>query len=458
MAEIKNIPVGKILITGDNPRKEFDLDKLNDLGESILGHGLLQPIIVRPKDDYYELVIGERRLRAALLKGVFEIEARIEDLDDATCMELRLIENIQRVDLTDADKGDGVYALMESHPEKYPTIAEVAKSLRTPVDTIYKWTDKSRKISKYVKSLTGLRKLSEDHVAKLQKYDHETQDNFADLILKHELTATSMRKFVKLYDDSPFSDLDELAKEAKGIKIVKIEMETLSPEARNEVEVIIEKKKKEMEKKRTESLEKARRAPRNSNIKSEPKVTEKKQAVKKLDPKVAEEINAVKAIAPEEIEEVVTETIAQEALKRKLEKPRTITPPRFEEPIRTQNLNDLALPFSVESKLTKQISNPMKRYEVGQAIKDYKFEEWETNRILGLARYRPNLSVSELVEKVKIESRKRKEKKFLMLEIPYGIWEKLDAETVKRKGPEGRLEIKETAIELLDERLKKLGH
>lgn len=444
MAEIKNIPVGKILITGDNPRKEFNLDKLNDLGESILSHGLLQPIIVRPKDDYYELVIGERRLRAALLKGVFEIEARIDDLDDATCMELRLIENIQREDLSDADKGDGVYALMESHQEKYPTIVEVAKSLRTPPDTVYTWTRKSRKTSKHVKALAVDGKLSEEHVATLLKYDHPTQDKLADLFIKHKFSSRSTREFIKLYDEKPFANLDELANESKGIKLIEINVEKLSEDARNEVKIIIEKRKKETERKRSERLKKPRTAPRVST--------------KKVDPKVTEQIKAVKSIAPEEIKEVYTEAIAQEALRRKLEKPKIITPPQFEEPIRTQNLDDLALPFSVESKLTKQISNPMKRYEVGQAIKDQGFEEWETNRILGLAKYRPNSTVAELVETVKIESRKRKEKKFLMLEIHYKIWEALDAETVKRKGPEGRLEIKETAIELLVERLKELGH
>ncbi len=448
MAEIKNIPVGKILITGDNPRKEFNLDSLNDLGESILSHGLLQPIIVRPKDDHYELVIGERRLRAALLKGVFEIEARIDDLDDATCMELRLIENIHREDLTDADKGDGIYALIESHPEKYPTIKEVAKSLRTPTETVYKWTSKSRKLSKHVKALTRSGKLEETHARTLLKYDHSTQDKLAESIIKNEITTEKVINFLKAYDEKPFANLDDLANESKGIKLIEINVENLSPEARYEVEVIIEKKKKETETKRTESLEKARKAPRNSK--------------KKIEPKITEQIKAVKAIAPEEVEEVVTETVAKEALRRKLENAKIITPRRYKEPISTPmsipSLNELKLPLSVESKLTKNIGNPMKRYEVGQAIKDQGFEEWETDRILGLARYRPNLTVAELVEKVTIESRKRKEKKFLMLEIPYGIWEALDAETVKRKGPEGRLEIKETAIELLDERLKKLGH
>jgi len=444
MTDIRNIPVGKILITGDNPRKEFNLDSLNALGESLLSHGLLQPIIVRQKEDYYELVIGERRLRAAQLKGISEIEARIEDLDDATCLELRLIENIYREDLTDAEKGDAVYALMEKHPEKYPTITEVAKSLKTPSDTVYTWTDKSRKISKHVKSQVGLDKLSEDHVKTLLKYDHPTQDKLADIIIKHKLTATSMRKFVKLYDDKPFSNLDELAKEVKGIKIVKIEMETLSDEARNEVEVILEKKKKEADKKRMESLEKARKVPRVSK----------------------EKIKAVKAIASEELEQVVTEEMAKEALKRKLEKSKIIKPRSSQlyrarsnqKQVLTHRLDELELPLSVESKLTNKISNPVKRFELGKAIKEQGFEEWETNKLLELATYRTELSLEELIEKVNIGSMKRKEKKFLMLEIHHKIWEAIDAETVKRKGPMGRLKIQETTIELLDERLKELGH
>ncbi|MBA7683055.1 hypothetical protein ES703_91411 [subsurface metagenome] len=359
-------------------------------------------------------------------------------------MEFRLIENTQREDLKPEDKGDAVYVLMEKYPEKYPTIKEVATSIKTPIKTVYNWTYNSRKISNHVKSLSGLGKLSEDHVSTLLKYDHSTQDKLADISIKHKLTSTSMRIFVKLYDENPFSDIDELAKEAKGIKIVKIEMETLSDEAKKEVKVIIKKKKKSADKKRLESLEKARKAPRASK----------------------EKIKAVKAIASEELEQVVTEKMAQEALRRKLEKPKIINP-RSSQLYRARSdqkqvliprLDELELPLSVEAKLTNKISNPVKRFELGKAIKEQGFEEWETNKLLDLARYRPDLSLEELTEKVNVASMKRKEKKFLMLEVPHKIWEAIDAETVKRKGPMGRLEIKETAIELLDERLKELGH
>ena len=443
MSEIKSIPVGKIVITGDNPRKEFNLDSLNELGESLLSHGLLQPILVRPKEDYYELVVGERRLRAAQLKGMFEIEARIEDLDDATCMELSLIENIHREDLSLADKGDGVYALMEKYPEKYPTIKSVATSLKTPSDTVYKWTENSRKISKHVKALTDVRKLSEDHVAKLLKYDHETQDKLADIFIKHELTTRNTREFIKLYDEKPFTNLDELANKSKGIKLVEINMETLSDEARNEVEVILKRKKKDADKKRTESLEKARKASRVS---------------KKKDEKVKEEIEAVKSIAKEEVQEIITEEVAQEALRRKLAKPTIFKPKPKPEDISTPSLDELGLPYGVESELMRKIENPVARFEIGKAIKEQGFEVWETNKVIELAVGKTDVSLEKLIENVKNESKKRKEKHFLILEVHYKIWEALDIEAEKRRGPSGRLELREVAVELFVEKLKELGY
>lgn len=443
MSEIKSIPVGKIVITGDNPRKEFDLESLNLLGDSIQSHGLLQLIIVRPKEGYYELVVGERRLRAVQLKGMYEIEARIEDLDDATCMEFRLIENIHREDLTDAEKGDAVYALVEKYSKKYPSIKEVAKSIKTPSDTVYTWTNKSRKTSKYVKSLVIGDKLSEYQVKTLLKYDHPTQDKLADIFIKHELTSRNTNEFIKLYDEKPFVNLDELASESKGIKIVEIKMEALSDEARTEVEAIIGDKKIEAEKKRMVSLIKARKATR---------------VPRKKDEKVKEEIEAIKSIAKDKVEEVVTEAIAKEALKRKLAKPNIFRQKLRPEFISTPNLDELGLPYGVESKLMKKINNPVARFEIGKAIKEQGFEVWETDMIIELAAGKTDLSLEKLIENVKNESRKRKEKHFLILEVHYEIWEALDIEAERRRGPRGRLELKEVAVELLAERLKELGY
>ncbi len=109
------IPLEQIIITKDNPRQKFDEKGLRSLGVSIKQYGQLHPIIVRPKGDMYELVVGERRFRAHKLIGFETIEAQIRDVDDATAMEFRLIENIHREDLTDADKGDAVYSLLANY-------------------------------------------------------------------------------------------------------------------------------------------------------------------------------------------------------------------------------------------------------------------------------------------------------------------------------------------------------
>lgn len=98
----------KDIVTGENPREHFDVEKLRELGESIKAQGLLQPIIVRPREERYELVVGERRYRACQLIGIPEIEAEVRDIDDLTCADLRLIENLHREDLTPSEKDKAI--------------------------------------------------------------------------------------------------------------------------------------------------------------------------------------------------------------------------------------------------------------------------------------------------------------------------------------------------------------
>lgn len=111
-----------------------------------------------------------RRLKAAQLVGLREIDARIQDIDDATCMELRLIENTHREDLTDAEKGDAVYTLMAKYPEKYPTIKSVADAIPLPYETVRNvWCAKSRKLSEKVKECISGDKLEESQGLLLMK-------------------------------------------------------------------------------------------------------------------------------------------------------------------------------------------------------------------------------------------------------------------------------------------------
>jgi ParB family transcriptional regulator, chromosome partitioning protein len=89
------------------PRKVFDERELTSLRESIQAHGLLQPLVVRAVGDHYQLIAGERRLRAAAAAGITEVPATVVDFDDQQVLEAALVENIQRADLNPIEKAQG---------------------------------------------------------------------------------------------------------------------------------------------------------------------------------------------------------------------------------------------------------------------------------------------------------------------------------------------------------------
>jgi ParB family chromosome partitioning protein len=101
------VPVDRLDLNPFQPRKTFDKDELESLSNSIRTHGILQPLVVRLVDDRYQLVAGERRLRAAQAVGLAEVPVRIVDLNDQQVLEAALIENIQRTDLNAIEKAHG---------------------------------------------------------------------------------------------------------------------------------------------------------------------------------------------------------------------------------------------------------------------------------------------------------------------------------------------------------------
>ncbi|MGI8534457.1 MAG: ParB/RepB/Spo0J family partition protein, partial [Candidatus Limnocylindrales bacterium] len=102
---IRNVPLDRIESNPEQPRLTFDEETLNELAASIIEHGVLQPILVRPAEPgHYQLVAGERRWRAARIAGLDEIPALIEEIDDDTALEIAIIENLQREDLSPLDE------------------------------------------------------------------------------------------------------------------------------------------------------------------------------------------------------------------------------------------------------------------------------------------------------------------------------------------------------------------
>jgi ParB family transcriptional regulator, chromosome partitioning protein len=111
---LRNLPLDAIRANPDQPRKRFDESALASLADSIRERGVLQPIIVRPIEDGYELVVGERRWRAAQLAGETTIPALVDDaLDHAGSLELALIENVVRADLTPIEQARTLATLLD---------------------------------------------------------------------------------------------------------------------------------------------------------------------------------------------------------------------------------------------------------------------------------------------------------------------------------------------------------
>lgn len=126
---IQEIPLSKISESKTNPRRQFDETKLAELADNIRQYGVLQAILVRPigEADSFEVVAGTRRYRASKLAGRETIPATVRELTDTQCLELQLIENLQRSDVHELDEAQGYAALMQLQPENYTVEIIAAK-------------------------------------------------------------------------------------------------------------------------------------------------------------------------------------------------------------------------------------------------------------------------------------------------------------------------------------------
>ena len=110
---IQMIPIGQIDPNKEQPRKQFDLESLDQLASSIRSVGIIQPIVVCPNGKRYTIVAGERRWRAARMAELEEIPAIVRDVETIQRMEMALIENIQRTDLNPLEEAQAVSSLMQ---------------------------------------------------------------------------------------------------------------------------------------------------------------------------------------------------------------------------------------------------------------------------------------------------------------------------------------------------------
>ncbi|MBD8921954.1 ParB/RepB/Spo0J family partition protein [bacterium] len=124
--EVLQIPIEDILPNRFQPRLNFNDQALSDLAGSIKQHGIIQPLLLRKKNDKYEIIAGERRYKAAKMAGLINVPAIISDLDDNTSAEVAIVENIQRKDLSAIEEAKSYQALLD---KGYMTQEDLARKM-----------------------------------------------------------------------------------------------------------------------------------------------------------------------------------------------------------------------------------------------------------------------------------------------------------------------------------------
>jgi ParB family chromosome partitioning protein len=177
----------------EQPRREFDKDALNELAESIKIHGIIQPIIVKKNSGRYEIIAGERRWRAARIAGLSEVPIIIREYSEQETYEIALIENIQRENLNSIEEAVAYEKLIEEYKLKQEEVADRVGKSRSAVTNSLRLL----KLDDQVKQLIIDGKLSAGHAKILVGQSAEKQKQFADKIIKDELSVRDAEKLVK---------------------------------------------------------------------------------------------------------------------------------------------------------------------------------------------------------------------------------------------------------------------
>ncbi len=198
------ININKVEPNREQPRKNFEEDALMELSDSIKQFGVLQPLIVRKKKDYYEIIAGERRWRAAKMAGVKEIPVIIKDYTEQEIIEIGLIENIQRENLNPIEEAAAYKRLLEEFNLKQDEVAERVSKSRTAVTNSMRLLKLCDKVQQMV--IDDM--ISTGHARALLAIE--------DATVQHELA-------VKIFDEKlSVRDVEKLVKDIKNPKQPKI--------------------------------------------------------------------------------------------------------------------------------------------------------------------------------------------------------------------------------------------
>ena len=223
------VKITKVEPNREQPRKNFDEDALQELADSIKQFGLLQPILVQNRKDYYEIIAGERRWRAAKLAGLKEVPVIIRNYTEQEIVEISLIENIQREDLNPIEEAQAYKRLLTEFHLKQDEVAErVSKSRAAVTNSI-----RLLKLNEEVQRMVVDEMISTGHARALLAVENpEEQYNLAQRIFDEKLSVRDVEKLVKNLhkpvkpkktDDKTmqviYQDIEEKLKQKLGRKV-----------------------------------------------------------------------------------------------------------------------------------------------------------------------------------------------------------------------------------------------
>lgn len=222
------VKITKVEPNRNQPRKKFDEDALQELSDSIKIHGVLFPILVVNRGDYYEIVAGERRWRAAKMAGLKEVPVIIRDYTEKEIAEISLIENIQRTDLNPIEEAMAYKSLIEEYNLKQDELAERVSKSRTAITNSMRLL----KLADNVQEMIVDELISAGHARALLSVENpDEQYSLAQRVMDEKLSVRDIEKIVKAKNkpkrdkiknekqEALYHDIEEKLKASIGTKV-----------------------------------------------------------------------------------------------------------------------------------------------------------------------------------------------------------------------------------------------
>ena len=214
----------------EQPRKKFDEDALQELSESIKQYGILQPLLVSDKKDYYEIVAGERRWRAAKMAGLKEVPVVVKEFSTQEIVEISLIENIQREDLNPVEEAMAYKRLIDEFHLKQDEIAErVAKSCTAVTNSmrLLKLDSRVQQMmvdemisAGHARAILAISDLEQQYNAAMKVFDEKLSVRETEKLVKSILTPTKKKPVVSNpTEDAIYESLEEKMKGITGTRV-----------------------------------------------------------------------------------------------------------------------------------------------------------------------------------------------------------------------------------------------